>query len=183
MRKIFFLLIPVLFAFRSDNLADEGRVRTFLNGKIESWEVTIGNEAGTLEAYLRNDVNRWTFEVGKLSGEVNTEFNDNLGSWIITVNGKEYKMKTWISNSWHRWELTGGDITGKTNIQTLYANSWGNWQMTRDSVNTEIVTYFNDSWNDWNIRGNFAVMKEGEKVAAFFMPVFVSRIYKRGLVK
>lgn len=180
--RFIFLLLPLL-AFRSDNLTDDGRVRTFMSGKIERWEVTLGKDEGILEAYLKDDPNRWTFEVGTLTGEVNTEFNDNLGSWEITTGEKKYKLKTWLTGSWHRWELSGGDLEGKTNIQTLYHNSWDNWQLSRDSLSFDITTYFGNSWDDWTLKGDLSKLRDGEKVTAFFIPVFVSRIYKKGLVK
>lgn len=166
--------------------ANEGRVRTFFSGKIERWEVSIGADEGNLEAYLMNDPNRWTFEIGSLTGEVNTEFNDTYNSWIITCGDKTYKMKTWLTNSWHKWELTGTDITGKVTIQTLYSGSWDSWTMKPDgSTDSEmdITTYYNNSWDDWNLKGDVSKLTPGEKIASVFIPVFVSRIYKRNLVR
>lgn len=172
----FFVLLFSLFAFSQDN---EGRIRTEFTGKIENWEVNFLKDHGTFEGYLMNDVNRWTFDVGGLTGEVNSEFNDNYDSWEITVSDKTYHLKTWISSSWNRWELSGGDMKEKATIQTLYNGSWDNWKMTRDSVEVDISTYFNNSYDDWNIKGDLTKITDGEKVAAMFMPVFVSRVYRR----
>lgn len=183
------LILPLLTGMQKPLLpaeGEEGRVRTFFSGKIENWEVSIDNQDGNLEAYMMNDPNRWTFEVGDLTGEVNTEFNDTYNSWIITAGSQTYKLKTWLTNSWQKWELSGGDITGKVTIQTLYHASWDNWTMKPDgSTESEmdIATLSNNSWDDWTLRGDASKLTAGEKAAAFFIPVFVSRIYKRGLVK
>ena len=56
-----------LFGVLRAEEAEEGRVRTFMKGKIERWDVTLGSDEGNIEAYLMNDPNRWTFEVGGLA--------------------------------------------------------------------------------------------------------------------
>ncbi len=182
MKNIFLPFVLALFSLTAFSQADEGRIRTQLNGKIEDWEVTWGNDDGNMEAYLMNDPNRWTFSVGSTEGEVNSEFNDQYNSWIITTGQKTYTLKTWLSSSWSRWELSGGDLKEKVTIRTLYQNSWGNWQLTRDSVEVNVTTYTNNSWNDWSINGDLAKITDGEKVAALFIPIFVSRIYNRKIV-
>src|ERR1041385_4210660 len=98
MKKYFLhlLFFLPLFSFSQD---DEARISTLLNGKIENWDVTYLKEEGNFEAYLMNDVNRWTFEIGTLSGEVNSEFNDQYNSWEITLGEKTYHLKTWLRNS------------------------------------------------------------------------------------
>jgi len=185
MKNIFLSIFFLLFSFSafSQDGENEGRIRTEFTGKIENWEVNFLKDQGTFEGYLMNDVNRWTFEVGGLSGEVNTEFNDVYNSWEITVGVQTYHLKTWISNSWNRWELSGGDLKEKTTIQTLYNGSWDNWTMKRDSMEVDISTYYNNSFDDWNIKGDLTKITDGEKVAAMFIPVFVSRIYERHLVR
>ncbi len=187
MKRIIFFL-PLLFSFSPslvkpiDDVEPEGRIRTVFTGKIESWEATIGKDEGTFEGYLMNDVNRWTFEIGNLKGEVNSEFNDTYNSWEITVSDKTYHLKTWLTSSWNRWEISGGDLKEKVTIQTVLAKSWNNWQLKRDSLEVDFATYFGDTWDDWNITGDLAKVTDGEKVATLFLPIFVSRIYKRKLV-
>jgi hypothetical protein len=174
-----FILLPV-FVFSQ---TDECRVRSFQQGKIDRWDVSIGQEEGWMEAYMKDDPNRWTFEIGSLTGEVNTEYHDQYNCWLITVNSKTYKLKTWTSRSWQRWELTGGDIKDTITIRTLYDDAWANWEMKHDSTSTEITTYYNDSWNDWTVKAELSKLTEGEKIAACFIPLFVSRVWKKGLVR
>lgn len=182
MKKYFIFLLSFLFPIICFSQAVEGRVRTEFSGKIEYWEVSLGKDEGTFEGYLMNDVNRWTFSIGSFQGEVNSEFNDKYNSWIITVDNKTYRLKTWLSSSWYRWELSGGDLKEKVNIQTLYNGSWDNWIMKRDSIEIDLTTNQNNSYEDWNITGDLVKATEGEKIAAIFLPIFVSRIYKRNLV-
>ncbi len=180
MKRLLFLLPVICFSFTTKvETNDEGRISTVFSGKIENWDVDYLGVQGNFEGYLMDDVNRWTFEVGTLSGEVNTEFNDQYNSWIITAGTKTYTMKTWISGSWYRWELSGGDLPEKTNIQTLYQGSYDNWKMSRDSIETSITTYTNNSWDDWSMTGDLKKMTDGEKVASMFIPVFVSRVYRK----
>jgi hypothetical protein len=182
MKHFLLSFFPILFTLSVFAQADEGRISTQMTGKIEDWEVTFLKDQGNFEGYLMNDVNRWTFEVGALSGEVNSEFNDQYNSWEITAGDKSYHLKTWISASWNKWELSGGDLKEKVTIQTLYNGAWDNWTMTRDSVEVDVSTYYNNSYDDWNIKGDLTKITDGEKVAAMFIPIFVSRIYKRNLV-
>ena len=105
-----------------------------------------------------------------------------MNSWEITVGEKKYHLKTWLTSSWNRWELSGDDLKEKVTIQTLYNGSWDNWTMKRDSVEVDFATYYNNSYDDWNITGDLAKATDGEKIAAVFMPIFVSRIYNRKLV-
>ncbi len=184
MKPILFLL-PFLFAFTLME-PQEGRVRTVFTGKIERWEVTLGNAEGVFEGYMKNDPNRWTFTVGDLEGEVNTEFNDKYGSWVITSGTKTYYLKTWVSGSWNRWELSGGELKEKVSVRTATTHSWDNWQMRRSDsdpgTELDMTTYYNNSWDDWNITGTLANATDGEKITAVFIPIFVSRLYNRKIV-
>lgn len=155
-----------------------GRVRTFMTGRIDRWEVTLNDTDGTFEAYMKDDPNRWTFTIGSLEGEVNTVMSDQFNNWEITVGTQTYRMHTWISGSWNRWEITGPDLNEITTIRTLYGTSWDQWEMDRDSIHCDVTTYMNQSWDDWEIKGDLSKMTAGEKIAAVFMPVFVSRVYR-----
>lgn len=161
----------------------EGRVRSFMQGRIDIWEVTLHDTAGNFEAYMKDDVNRWTFEIGSMKGEVNTQMNDKLNKWDITIGKKTYTLQTKTPASWSMWELSGGDMKSPSVFSTLYANSWDNWEMVSDSSHCDITTYMNGSWNDWEIKGDLNKMTEGERVAAVFIPIFVSRVYRPKIAK
>lgn len=175
----------LLKSFAASEPAGEqlGRVRTFMQGRIERWEVTLNDTDGIIEAYMKDDLNRWTFSVGSLEGEVNTVMTDEFSNWEITIGTRVYRLHTWMKGSWNRWEVKGGDMKGVTTFRTLYGYSWDKWEMQSDSAHCDITTYMNESWDDWEIKGDLAKMSAGERAAAVFMPVFVSRIYRPKIAK
>lgn len=172
-----------LIALPAQTVSDDGRVRTFLSGRIWQWEVTMRDTDGTFEAYMKDDVNRWTFEIGSLTGEVNTEMHDVYDRWEITINGKVYSFHTQMKNSWNKWELTDPDTKSTTTFTQFYSNSWNHWVMENDSLHADIETYTSQSWEDWEIETDEAHMTNAERIAALFFPIFISRVYRPLIAK
>src|ERR1044071_2643982 len=99
--SLLFIALFSLPGFAGEEPASEqsGRVRTFMKGRIERWDVTLNDTDGTIEAYMKDDPNRWTFTIGSLEGEVNTVMSDQFNEWEITIGKNTYPFHTWISGS------------------------------------------------------------------------------------